>query len=220
MHSSLTRLVLTAVLAVGILCVPAFAQKYELNPYVGGQFFSDWKTVSLKNPAFYGLRGGVFVSDNVELQGNGAFINQFNLRGYNYSTNAVLYEVAGTYNFFTAKKAGVFPYGTFGIGGTTVNTSNPLNVLGSKNDAVYVVPLTHPDYSVSPLFPRTSTALVIRDGATFFNFSYGGGIKAQHVAGPMGFQFDFRGRTMPNFYGQALNAFETSGGLLFSWGER
>jgi len=36
----------------------------------------------------------------------------------------------------------------------------------------------------------------------------------------MGFFGDFRGRTIPNFFGHGTNWPELSGGLTFSWGER
>src|SRR5215831_14981241 len=45
-----------------------------------------------------------------------------------------------------------------------------------------------------------------------FTFSYGGGLKAMRLWGPMGFFGDFRGRTMPNFFGHATTWPELSAG--------
>jgi len=62
---------------------------------------------------------------------------------------------------------------------------------------------------------------VLRDHSTFFTFSYGGGLKAQRVWGPLGFFGDVRGRTIPNFFdGHGTNMLELSAGLNFAWGER
>jgi hypothetical protein len=62
---------------------------------------------------------------------------------------------------------------------------------------------------------------VFRNNATYFTFSYGGGLKWERVWGPMGFFGDVRGRTIPNlFNGHGTNLLEVSAGLNFSWGEK
>jgi len=60
----------------------------------------------------------------------------------------------------------------------------------------------------------------VLDGGTFFTFSYGVGLKATRVWGPVGFFGDFRGRTVPNFFGQSSTWPEVNAGLNFSWGEK
>ena len=61
----------------------------------------------------------------------------------------------------------------------------------------------------------------LRDHVTFFTFSYGGGIKAQHLLGPLGVFGDVRGRTIPNFFnGHGTNLLELTAGLNFAFGER
>jgi hypothetical protein len=55
---------------------------------------------------------------------------------------------------------------------------------------------------------------------TFMTFSYGGGLKATRLWGPMGLFGDFRGRTVPNFFGHGNTWPEISAGLNFSWGEK
>jgi hypothetical protein len=61
---------------------------------------------------------------------------------------------------------------------------------------------------------------VLDSGDTFFTFSYGGGLKAARLWGPMGVFGDFRGRTVPNFFGHSNTWPELSAGLNFSWGEK
>jgi len=73
--------------------------------------------------------------------------------------------------------------------------------------------------------PTGSTVIVandvLRDHVTFFTFSYGGGLKAQRLLGPLGFFGDVRGRTIPNFFnGHGTNLLELTAGLNFAFGER
>jgi hypothetical protein len=66
-----------------------------------------------------------------------------------------------------------------------------------------------------------ATSLSIADGSdTFLTLNYGAGLKFLNVAGPLGFRFDVRGRTMPNFYGETTTWLEPTAGITFSWGER
>jgi hypothetical protein len=218
MQSSLTRLVLVAVLALGVCGAPAFAQKYELHPYAGGQWMGKYDVLDFKNPAIFGLKGGAFLSDNFMLEGNGGYINQFNFRNYTYRSHAFLYEVAGSYNFFRARAGRVYPYVTFGVGGLTVDNESFANS-NDQNSAVYSIPLKEPVFEGGPI-PRTLRAFIVQDGDTFLNFSYGGGVKASRLWGPLGLRADLRGRTMPNFFGTGVHSMEATGGLLFSWGER
>lgn len=50
-----------------------------------------------------------------------------------------------------------------------------------------------------------------------FTLNYGGGIKFRRCLGPMGFNFDLRGYTIPNARDGSLNMMRTSFGLVFSW---
>ena len=61
---------------------------------------------------------------------------------------------------------------------------------------------------------------ILENNDTFFTFSYGGGFKGLRLAGPVGFRFDVRGRTIPNFFGESSTRAELTGGLVFAWGER
>jgi hypothetical protein len=60
----------------------------------------------------------------------------------------------------------------------------------------------------------------VLDDRTFFTFSYGGGLKALQLWGPMGVFGDVRGRTIPNFFSSSFTWPEVRAGLTFSWGER
>ena len=53
-------------------------------------------------------------------------------------------------------------------------------------------------------------------GDLFFNFKYGGGIKAEW--GPVGFGFVLRGRTVPNLSRPKNKWAEAAGGVTFTWG--
>ena len=56
-----------------LLCItaPAFAQKFEVSPYAGGFFPGKWANVSeFKNSGLLGVRGGVFLTNTVEVEGN------------------------------------------------------------------------------------------------------------------------------------------------------
>jgi len=84
-----------------------------------------------------------------------------------------------------------------------INTTNGVKFVGTPTGTNVFVP--------NDVFGR---------GDTFFTFSYGGGLKATRLWGPMGVFGDFRGRTVPNFFGHANTWPELSAGLNFSWGEK
>jgi len=224
MQSSAKRVILLAALAVGICVAPVFAREYEIHPYAGGLFMNNYSsplgssTLHFNNPGIFGLKGGAFVTDQLMIEGNGGWLNQFNFGGYNYNTTAVLYEVDGTYHFSDVRIRGVLPFVSFGVGGLTIKNHNTINHHES-DESVYVMQLNHPQPTAGPI-PNTITTIVLQNNQTFFNFSYGGGIKGQRLWGPLGARMDIRGRTMPNFFGKGITSLELTGGLLVSWGER
>jgi hypothetical protein len=99
----------------------------------------------------------------------------------------------------------------------SLNVDNPDN-LEDPNAVTYAALV--PPFSGPSIFPFTSRTFTIESGDTFFNFSYGGGIKGERLWGPLGLRFELRGRTTPNFYGDTLQAWEPTGGIILSWGER
>src|SRR5206468_3555434 len=131
-----------------------------------------------------GLKGGISLTDNLMLEGNAAWWNQFNFKNYDYRTHAILYEVGGTYNFYQVRVRGVVPYLSLGVGGLTMNVMNRPN-FNDHDAAVYAVPKPANQPQTTP-FASSVEPLVIRTGDTFFNFSYGGGLKAQRLWGPLG----------------------------------
>ena len=159
-----------------------------------------------------------------------------------------LWEMEFTYNFGKRSMFGssaVRPYLVASGGGITTNMKNAdIFVLNNRFiDVPGVAPATLAlaaargtlqtfipfiDTTDGVAFigtPTGSTAVVadtvVRDHATFFTFSYGGGLKMQRIWGPLGFFGDVRGRTIPNYFnGRGTNLFELTAGLNFSWGER
>jgi hypothetical protein len=73
---------------------------------------------------------------------------------------------------------------------------------------------------VPQFIPNPAPVRILDNNDTFFTFSYGGGFKAFKLAGPLGFRFDVRGRTLPNLFGESMTFAELTGGLVFAWGER
>ena len=50
-----------------------------------------------------------------------------------------------------------------------------------------------------------------------FAFNYGGGIKVRRVLGPMGFNFDIRGYTIPSARDSSLSFIQMGVGAVFTW---
>jgi hypothetical protein len=55
---------------------------------------------------------------------------------------------------------------------------------------------------------------------TKFAGNFGGGVKLERLAGPIGLRFDARGWTVPDYFGETLNIFEVSGGVTLTWGKK
>jgi hypothetical protein len=120
-----------------------------------------------------------------------------------------LFEAEFTYNFGRRSIAGaaVRPYLVLGGGAllTHIRDSGVFVLNTRPVDTIFGVEFVPND--------------VLEDDDTFFTFSYGGGVKALRLWGPMGLFGDFRGRTIPNFFGHGTNWPEVSAGLNFSWGD-
>jgi hypothetical protein len=159
-----------------------------------------------------------------------------------------LWEVEFTYHFGSRGVFGhsVKPYLVAGGGGITTNLKNGdafvlnntfIDVPGVSPATLRAAQLNGTLQSIAPNLNTThgvaftpnstgtgSTVIiandVIRNNATYFTFSYGGGLKLQRVWGPLGFFGDVRGRTIPNFFHHQTNLLEVSAGLNFAWGEK
>jgi hypothetical protein len=186
--------------------------------------FSDNK---IKSQGIYGLKGGMYLGDNAELEGSFGYLNHFepsrrpNPLDFNTvgtigqpSILAFMYDVNFLWNFGASSAFGahVSPYVVMGVGGLTAEVRHGESAF---LDGGGLVPTRS-----GVLVPNPVPTRVISDGDTFFTVNYGGGIKAMNLWGPVGLRADFRGRTIPNFYHSSTTWPEVTGGLLFSFGER
>lgn len=212
------------VIVLGVFAATLSAQQVELYPNAGGFWPRSNAHGDMKNEGIYGLKGGVFLDQNVELEGGFGYINHFEMKSppslLNSSTlgmgsptiRGFLYDVNGSWNFgqrpfFNTR---VSPYVTVGVGGLTSEIKNAASTFmrgGAVVDSTGVV-------------VPTGRSILLNDGDTFLAINYGGGIKAMNLWGPMGFRADIKGRTLPNFFGETLTWPELTGGLTFTWGER
>jgi len=214
------RLALSLVLlCFGIAPLSLLAQKADISPYAGYVWPGTFSNLGeFRNNQILGVRGGYFVTSRFEIGGNWNWNNHFQPTNTNVSAGvarelgfpqgsvrANVWEAEFTYHFGERTMFGsaVKPYVVVGTGGLTTNVKN------SSSFVLNVRPNT--------LFAAND---VLQSGDTFFTISYGGGLKAMRVWGPMGFFGDFRGRTVPNFFGNAETWPELSAGLNFAWGER
>jgi hypothetical protein len=162
------------------------------------------------------------------------------------AVRANVWEVEFTYNFGKRSLFGSTafrPYLVAGGGGLTTNiknedsfvlntssffvpneTPNQLQNQLQNNNLQTLLPGLDTSRGVAFVGTPTGTGVFVPNDVlsdhTFFTFSYGGGIKATRLWGPMGFFGDFRGRTVPNFFGNGNTWPEINAGLNFTWGEK
>jgi hypothetical protein len=211
--------------------VSLFGQAAEVSPY-GGFLWTGHNNAlgDFVNNQLLGVRGGGYVTKAFEIGGNWAWNNRFQPNDSNAASafagglgfpqakvRTNLYEAEFTYNF--GKQAiggGAFrPYLVAG-GGVMV-----LNLKGDDDFVLNVRPVQVVNNNNQNVITTFVPNDVFHDSNKYFTFSYGGGIKAARLAGPLGFFGDIRGRTIPNLVnGHGTNAFELTAGLYFSWGER
>ena len=208
-QSSLILIVLTVSTAT------LSAQRAEIYPNAGfiwprhmdnGQNFRD--------QAIWGVKGGVFLGQNIQVEGSFEYLNHFQLRQPPNPFNAVfavaqpavrglLYDANFTYNFGERQlhnERRIRPFLSAGAGGLTAHIPDAPSVFIQGGGRV--------------------PSKIMDSGATFFTVNYGGGLRFLHLAGPMGFRVDVRGRTIPNFFGETTTWLEPTAGVTFSWGER
>ena len=187
-------------LGIALTAGSAFAQQIEIHPYAGGFFPGKWNdTGHLKNEGIYGVRGGIYLMDFVQLDANFGYINHFKFKDApDLGTRAYIWDINASYslNKYNIKK--VEPFLTIGLGALST---------GIHDASRQTISVPSPD---APL----------KDNDSFLQFTYGVGVKAIRLKGPIGLRLDVRGRTLPNFYGSALTWLETTGGFNVVWGER
>jgi hypothetical protein len=199
------RAVLMGALVLVIGAPALLAQKYEINPYAGGVWPSHTSVGQLNNQWIYGVRAGIFLDSSFELEGQWGYMNHFNLEGTSFKSRASLWEIAGDYNFSAQDWSIARHFTPFVIVGVGAIRSH----LPDSEDSSFR--FRNPD---------NGRVTVIDEHNTFFNVSYGGGIKSDKLWGPLGLRADVRGRTIPNYYHSAPTWLEVTGGFNLMWGER
>jgi len=129
-------------LVVGVFTATLAAQSVELYPNAGGFWPSRvdaWGNNKLKSEGIYGLKGGIFLGQNAELEGSFGYINHFEMRMAPNVSNinpigqfgqpsvmGFLYDVNGAWNFGQRQflNARFSPYIVAGVGGLTTEIRN------------------------------------------------------------------------------------------------
>jgi hypothetical protein len=224
-----TNLIARGLLIAVILCTFAatLSAQGEANIYAGGIWPDNTTDIGdFVNTNIWGGRIGGFVTENFEIEGNFGFVNHFTLKNNPNPANAIfgisqpatrayVYDVFFSWNFGEQQAFGarIAPFVTFGLGGLTAKVIDADAVL-LRGGGLTFLPGT------TIVVANPDSPVVLENGDTFFTFSYGGGLKALKIWGPVGLRADIRGRTAPNFFGHNLNWWpELTGAVTFSWGE-
>jgi hypothetical protein len=219
-----TMFACVVLLCLAVVPVSLFAQKAEIDPYAGYVWPGNFTGIGdFKGSQVLGVRGGGYVTKNFEIGGNYYWNNHFQPRRSNADASlagalgfpqgavrANIWEAEFTYNFGQHSLFGstaVRPYVVGAGGGLTTKI---------KNEDEFVLNVRPVATSAGTIFRPND---VLSGTETFFTFSYGGGVKALRLWGPMGVFGDFRGRTVPNFFTHSNTWPEVNAGLTFSWGE-
>src|SRR5262245_7229070 len=202
MRQNWQRVLLMAVLMITLAAPALLAQKYEFNPY-GGFYWPNHTNVGrIRNSSIWGGRFGYFFDPNFELEGNVGYLNHFSVTGIGVKNRGILYEVAGAYNFSAQEWPFHQKFTPFLLlGGGAIQS-----LLRDTDSFDFIGP--------SGKFVRMT------NNNTFFQVSYGGGLKSEKLWGPLGARFDIRGRTLPNYYHSTPTWLELTGGVNFMFGER
>jgi len=214
-------------LVLGVFAANLAAQQVEIYPNAGAYWPSKTDFGKINADGIYGLKAGMFMDHNVELEGSLGYLNHFENGSLANPLNpqfgiptrgvyGLLYDVNGSWNFGNRNFWGhrVSPFVSLGVGGLTAYVKHADSVDITGGGFVGTNPFT------GELITNSARHVAMDDGDTFLTFNYGGGVKAMNLWGPVGVRADFRGRTIPNWYGQTMNWPEITGGILFSWGER
>jgi hypothetical protein len=201
------------------------AQRAEIYPNAGfiwprhmdnGQNFRD--------QAIWGVKAGVFLDSNMQIEGSFEYLNHFQLRQPPNPFNPVfgviqppvrgfLYDANFMYNFGERQlhNKRVSPFLFVGAGGLTARIPDaPFIFIQGGGRLIN---------AAGGVVPNPAPSKIMDSGDTFVTVNYGGGLKFLYV-GPVGFRVDVRGRTIPNFLGQTTTWLEPTAGVIFNWGER
>jgi opacity protein-like surface antigen len=209
---------------------------------VNGETFED--RLRMPSAATFGGKIGGFVTENFSIDGNLSWYNHLlglsnrsdvfvfrpitnTIAGIattsdnDIKTRALLWEASFNYDFGGHTLGARWtPYVVAGVGGMTARVKNADSTFISGGGFIRNPLYANAGSPVPQFIPNPAPVRVIDNNDTFFTFSYGGGFKALRLAGPLGFRFDVRGRTLPNFFGDSMTWAEFTGGLAFGWGER
>ncbi len=134
------------------------------------------------------------VTSSFELEGHVGYNSHFELEGTATENRGLLYDLVASLNFpRVSRDVAPFVYG--GVGGITTLNDNP--------------PFT---------FQFRDQMVRWEDGDTFLTLSYGFGVKASRLWGPVGLRADIGARTLPNFFGKRMTAFDFAAGVNFVFG--
>jgi hypothetical protein len=221
------------ILIFGLDVQHALAQKFEINAYGGGIVPGRWRDeFQLRRNNIWGFKGGMFFADRFQLEGNFGYINHFNFENTtqfalpDLKRRAQIWEIGPSANFFSAMFERVVPFASIQVGVLHTSLDTELfdrfdRDVDIDDDIEDVLDELDDIDGITPILPITPLSFLDdRDGRTFFQFSYGGGIKALRLFGPVGLRAEVRGRTIPNFNGNSITWLEPTGGVTFSWGER
>jgi hypothetical protein len=198
-------------LAAVVLVSPTevMGQSFELNPYLGYYSSSASASGTLRNEPFYGVRMGAFLDANLEFEAQFGYIEHFKAKDIDPRTRGLIWNGGFSYNFstdefpFTHKFA---PFFVLDVGGITTRTDGYTYPVAGK------IPLA------SGAVLDTVRTVAVNSNDTFFNVSYGVGLKSVKLWGPMGFRGEVRGRTIPNYYHGSPTWLEGSVGINFVFG--
>jgi len=198
----------------------------EINPNGGFFWPRHSDNLHLRDEGMYGLKALASLTDNIQVEGNFAYVNHVESRfdppmldqsfGIRPSTvHGLIYDINGLYNFGERPLfgSGVSPYVVAGIGGLSTLIQNGSSAL--IGGQVYTT-----DSATGTTVLDPGRKVFVADNSAFFSVNYGVGVKAMKLWGPMGARVDVRGRTFPNFRGQTVTWPEASAGLIFTFGER
>src|SRR6266849_8617246 len=140
-----SKILLRSALILFVVCVftaTLAAQSVELYPNAGGLWPSRvdaWGDNKVRSSGIYGLKGGVFLSQNAELEGSFGYMNHFGMANAptpdnmnpmgtfgQPSARGFLYDVNGAWNFGQRQflNTRVSPYVVAGVGGLTTEIRN------------------------------------------------------------------------------------------------
>ena len=197
----------------------------EISPNAGFFWPKDNDVTHMRDEGYYSFKALAKATDNIQVEGNFAYLNHFESRtapttldqafGIKPTTvHGLIYDINGVYNFGERPLfgSGVMPYVLAGVGGlSTLLENGSVALLGGR--AYTTDPVT--GQPVLDLHRKVFVA----DNSAFFTVTYGGGVKANKLWGPMGARADVRGRTFPNFRGNSMTWLEATAGVTFTFGE-